>query len=145
MQTAPHFKCLLTTIESDSHTWNLVYLQRFIHEHGGLAKILGCCVSPGETVNAIKGFRPDLVVVSSVNGHGFHQGRELIANAVQALGAYRPVFVVGGKLTTVEEDNKWIRVDLQEAGYDRVFVGKSAIDDFTLFLQEFRQQAVASG
>ncbi|MBF6651102.1 MULTISPECIES: cobalamin B12-binding domain-containing protein [unclassified Methylobacter] len=144
MQPAQHFKCLLTTIESDSHTWNLVYLQRFIQEHGGLAKILGCCVSPRETVDAIKSFRPDLVVVSSVNGHGFHQGRELITKAVQSLGTYRPIFVVGGKLTTAEEDNKWISDDLQKAGYDKVFVGQSAIEDFTSFLQEFRQQAMVS-
>ncbi|RSS28493.1 hypothetical protein EF906_35725 [Streptomyces sp. WAC08241] len=65
--------------------------------------------------------RPELVVVSSVNGHGFTDGLRLIRalRAVPEL-AGTPV-VIGGKLVTDGLRNVGMVRRLTAAGYDRVF------------------------
>ena len=136
--------CLLTTVESDSHMWNLIYMQRLLQEQGGWVRNLGCCVPPAETLRAVRDFRPDLVVVSSVNGNGHYQGRALV-QAARALGDHMPPFVIGGKLTTAMSDNTWIADDLRAAGYSGVFPGADAAQDFVLYLRRFQGVAVAAG
>ncbi len=131
MNQAPH--CLLVTVESDSHMWNLVYLQLWLAEHGLSVKNLGSC-TPVELVLATLAQRPThLLVVSSVNGHGFSQGLELI----QQVRARYPhlACVIGGKLTTSEEHTLAARQPLLQAGFDRVFVGAEALDDFEHYLE----------
>src|SRR5262249_59490655 len=89
---------VVTSVASDSHTWNLVYLQLVLEELGHKVVNLGACVPDELLISECLRVRPDLVVVSTVNGHGFHDGMELIGRfrALEDL-ATTPV-VIGGKL-----------------------------------------------
>lgn len=127
-------RCLLATIESDSHMWNLVYLQLWLEEQGFEVNNLGCCTPQTDLAEAIEGFEPDLVVVSSVNGHGHYQGRQMIENIRRHDAGV--TCVIGGKLTTSESDTLRVRDSLLEAGYAAVFIGSDAMVDFAAFLQD---------
>ncbi|MEU2431337.1 cobalamin B12-binding domain-containing protein [Streptomyces sp. NPDC007861] len=127
------FPCLLTTVESDSHIWNLVYLQKFLEENGAEVKNLGACTPVGTVAQAIQEYRPSLLVVSSVNGHG-HHGARVLLSALRKSGLEVPS-VVGGKLTIAESDNDWVRRDLLNHGYTDVFNGEDAIEKFQGFLR----------
>jgi methylaspartate mutase sigma subunit len=127
------FRCLLCTVESDSHIWNLVYLQKLLEENGAQVQNLGSCTPVDAVLQAISESRPDLLVVSSVNGHGLHGARVLLS-AMRERGLEVPC-VVGGKLTTAESDNDRIRRELLGLGYTDVFTGEDAIERFRGFLQ----------
>ncbi|WP_306361350.1 cobalamin B12-binding domain-containing protein [Nocardia sp. CC227C] len=122
------FRCVLCTVESDSHLWNLVYLQKLLEEYGARVRNLGTCTPTGEVIRALREDRPDLLVVSSVNGHGFHGARVLLS-AVHSDGLAVPC-VVGGKLTTAVSDDDRVRRELLDAGYLDVFTGDDAIARF---------------
>lgn len=134
---------LLSTVESDSHTWNLTYLQLFLEERDIEVINLGPCVSHQETIDAIEARQPDAVVISSVNGHGLRQGKALVAHARASLGSLAPAFVIGGKLTTDASEHEEVRKQLLSAGYDEVFVGNDSIEDFRLWLGSFRVQPLS--
>jgi methylmalonyl-CoA mutase cobalamin-binding subunit len=126
------FRCLLTTVESDSHFWNLIYLEKLLEEHGAAVRNLGVCTPPGLVADELAAYRPDLLVVSSVNGHGYHGARELLSR-VRLAGLDVPC-VVGGKLTTAASDNDRVRRDLLAHGFTDVFVEEDAVDRFHAFL-----------
>ncbi|OIJ94403.1 methylmalonyl-CoA mutase [Streptomyces sp. MUSC 14] len=126
------FRCLVSTVESDSHIWNLVYLQKLLEENGAAVRNLGSCTPVDLVVRGISEYRPDLLVVSSVNGHG-HHGARVLLSALHDHGIEMPC-VVGGKLTTAESDNDRVRRDLLAHGYTDVFVGEDAITRFRAFL-----------
>lgn len=89
---------VLGTVSSDSHTWNLVFLQLLLEEMGRHVINLGACVPDEVFIEQCRRHRPDLVVVSSVNGHGYAEGRRLGA-ALRAEPALHGVpVVIGGKL-----------------------------------------------
>ncbi|MEV6328810.1 cobalamin-dependent protein [Streptomyces sp. NPDC051909] len=127
------FRCLLSTVESDSHIWNLVYLQKLLEENGAEVRNLGSCTPVDEVVQAVTEDRPDLLVVSSVNGHGLHGARVLLS-ALRERRLDVPS-VVGGKLTTAESDNDRTRRLLLDHGYTDVFTGEEAINRFLAFLR----------
>ena len=127
------FRCIVSTVESDSHIWNLVYLQKVLEEQGATVLNLGSCTPVAEVLSGIASFHPDLLVVSSVNGHGHHGARVLLTE-MQRQGLEVPS-VVGGKLTTAESDNDRVRRDLLSLGYTEVFTGDDSIDRFREFLR----------
>jgi methylaspartate mutase sigma subunit len=125
---------VLAGTASDAHTWNLVFLQLLLEEWGHLVRNLGPCVP--EDVLADKCLRPhtDLIVISTVNGHGLADG----LNAIRMLRnqpelASTPV-VIGGKLGVggcvgPEECDKLLR-----AGFDAVYPeGPDILAEFTSF------------
>lgn len=126
------FKCLLSTVESDSHIWNLIYLEKLLEEHGATVRNLGSCTPVRHVIAELFEHRPDLLVVSSVNGHGHHGARVLLTE-IRRAGLDVPC-VVGGKLTTAESDNDRVRRDLLDHGFTDVFVGADAIPRFLEFL-----------
>ena len=128
---------LLTTIESDAHTWNLIYMESLLEEHGIRTVNLGPCVSAEMTVDAIAAHRPDAVIVSSVNGHGLQQARDLFRSAERRLGESLPPMLIGGKLSTSDVKGPAIRQELLATGYRGVFVGDRAIQEFRQWLAEF--------
>ena len=137
--TTPTPRFLLSTIESDSHMWGLVYLQLLLEEQGIDVINLGPCVPAVRTLEALKHLRPDVLVISSVNGHGLWQGRALRESAVDMFGADLPPFLIGGKLTTSESENAAAVRELRAAGFAGIFVGKQAIPEFRQWLLQFKQ------
>ncbi|MER5812945.1 methylaspartate mutase [Streptomyces sp. NPDC002033] len=113
---------LLSGTASDSHTWNLVYLQLFLEELGHRVHNLGPCVPDGLLAGACAADgpgRPDLVVVSSVNGHGYRDGLSAV-RALRRAGVTLPL-VIGGKLGVAGVADPLQRGRLLDAGCDAVF------------------------
>lgn len=123
---------VVSTVASDSHSWNLVYLQLLIEEMGHSVLNLGPC-APEELVQLSLGYA-DLLVVSSVNGHGFQDGLRLIRRIRSAGGLFDKPVVIGGKLGTNGFDGGRRAQMLRCAGYDEVFENPSAPADFSRFL-----------
>ncbi|MFD4352128.1 cobalamin B12-binding domain-containing protein [Nocardia sp. NPDC058518] len=126
------FRCVLSTVESDSHIWNLVYLQKVLEEHGASVRNLGPCTPIDEVWHAVTVDQPDLLVVSSVNGHGYH-GAGALLTALRARGL-TVACVVGGKLTTAMSAGDQVRRELLALGYLDVFTSDDAIEKFRRFL-----------
>jgi methylaspartate mutase sigma subunit len=112
---------LVTGTASDAHTWNLVFLQKYLAEAGYQVVNLGPCVPESLLVETCLRLRPELVVMSSVNGHGVADGLRAIA-AIRAVPVLvRLPVVIGGKLTTTGALSPAQRDQLVAAGFDAVF------------------------
>lgn len=113
---------VVTGLSSDAHTWNLVFIQLLLEDLGHNVVNLGPCVPVHEVLEACRARRPDLLVVSSVNGHGFNDALPLIAalRSCTELAGMRAV--VGGKLGVAGERDRERAAGLVEAGFDAVFV-----------------------
>jgi methylmalonyl-CoA mutase cobalamin-binding subunit len=131
---------LLTSTPSDAHTWNLMFLQLVLEEAGFLVRNLGSCSPIAVVLRACQDLRPDLLVVSSVNGHGRVEGAELIS-AIRPESNVRAV--IGGMLTTGRADPEKVRAELTGLGYEEVFTGESALPDFHLYLESVSAPAGA--
>jgi methylaspartate mutase sigma subunit len=127
---------LLTSVSSDSHTWNLVYLQLALEELGHRVDNLGACVPDDLVVAACQRGRYDLVVVSTVNGHGALDGARLIHRIRECPELATIPVVIGGKLgisgpggggCTVEE--------LRGAGFDEVFAENAGVAALQAYLE----------
>jgi methylaspartate mutase sigma subunit len=137
--TARKRRVVLSTVSSDSHTWNLVFLQLLLEESGYEVVNLGPCVPDEVLVEAVRGHRPDAVVISSVNGHGHIDGARMI-------GALRgdddpavsgvPV-MIGGKLGIQGAANVDLADELIAAGFNAVFSEGSDPADFSRALDQF--------
>lgn len=112
---------VLTSVSSDSHTWNLVVLQLVLEELGHRVVNLGACVPDELLISECLRLRPDLVVVSSVNGHGFHDGLRLIGSVRQRPELAGTPMVIGGKLGIAGPRCDRSRAQLLAAGFDAVF------------------------
>src|SRR3954449_4366632 len=121
---------LLAGVSSDSHTWNLVYLHLLLEELGCRVYNLGPCAPDDLVVAECLRTRPDLVVVSTVNGHGHRDGARLIGR-IRVCGSLRatPV-VIGGKLGIAGPDGGRTREELCAAGFDAVYETDSGLGDF---------------
>ena len=127
-------KVLLTTIPSDSHGWNLVFMQMFLQERGWPVLNLGTCVPFDMVLDRCRGGEIGLVVVSTINGHGSMEGVELARRIHAELGEDRPLLVIGGKVGVSTAEEEAHALDLRRAGYDAVFHGPSALPEFVDFL-----------
>ncbi|MFJ3900087.1 cobalamin B12-binding domain-containing protein [Streptomyces sp. NPDC090025] len=128
-------RVLISSVSSDSHTWNLVYLQLLLEERGHHAVNLGSCVPKELLVEAALTERPDLIVISSVNGHGHQQGGACV-RALRQFPQLREVpVVIGGKLGTLGADNSRFVAGLLAEGFAGVFTGDDAIPEFLAYLE----------
>jgi len=133
---------VVTSVSSDAHTWNLVYLQLLLEELGCWVTNLGGC-TPDETIVGECAARcPDLVVVSSLNGHGGQDGIRLI-DAIRSCPALvtTPV-VIGGKLDMAGGGDSRTAARLLAAGFDAVFEDTG---ELTAFRSLVRNLAIAAG
>jgi methylaspartate mutase sigma subunit len=112
---------VVTSVSSDSHTWNLVVLQLVLEELGHRVHNLGACVPDDLLVSECQRLRPDLVVVSSVNGHGYHDGMRVIRQFRAIPELRRTPVVIGGKLGIAGPGCDLSRGRLVAAGFDAVF------------------------
>ncbi|MFK0235662.1 cobalamin B12-binding domain-containing protein [Streptomyces vinaceus] len=121
ISTKRRLRTVVSGLSSDAHMWNLVYLQLLLEDRGHRVSNLGCATPDTEIVRACRTERPDLLVISSVNGHGRLDGLRLI-RALRAVPALRglPV-VIGGKLGVDGRDRAGAAAHLTAAGYDAVF------------------------
>lgn len=135
-------KALLTTIPSDSHQWNLVFMQLFLEENMVEVINLGPNVTYDLLETACTQHLPDLIIVSTVNGHGYIEGKELIRR-IQQIDSMtgKPVFM-GGKLSTDANLSYLYAMELEQAGYKKVYSTDQDLSDFALQLQQMQQQRI---
>jgi methylaspartate mutase sigma subunit len=112
---------IVTSVASDSHTWNLVFLQLLIEELGFDVVNLGACVPDELLLLECRVRLPAMVVVSSVNGHGYQDGLRVI-RLLRAHPELRNIpMVIGGKLGISGGESAGHIDDLLAAGFDAVF------------------------
>ncbi|MGW7824590.1 cobalamin B12-binding domain-containing protein [Streptomyces puniciscabiei] len=111
---------IVTGLPSDAHTWNLVFIQLLLEDLGHKVVNLGPCVPQDEIVESCCKFEPDLLVVSSVNGHGFNDARPLIEAVRSRWELAGLPAVIGGKLGVGGGEREQAG-ELMRAGFDAVF------------------------
>ena len=131
----PQHTILVSSTSSDSHTWNLVFLQLLIEEYGYKVINLGPCVPLDLLLRACKLYQPEMLVISSVNGHGHIEGRQLIQALRQEPTLSHMTVIIGGKLGTRGPDNTIYTAALLEAGFDAVFDGDAGTASFAGLLE----------
>jgi methylmalonyl-CoA mutase cobalamin-binding subunit len=133
--TTTRHRILLSTTSSDSHTWNLMFLQLLLEESGHEVVNLGPCVPDTLLVETARSCRPSAIVISTVNGHGRTDGAR-VARAVRqdAKTAQLPM-VIGGKLGVEGPSSDDEVARLLEAGFDAVFTGDVNPDELPTALR----------
>lgn len=126
---------VVTSVASDSHNWNLVFLQLTITELGHQVVNLGPCMPDELLITECLRIRPDLVVVSSVNGHGFRDGMRLIGRIRSHPELAAIPVVIGGKLGIAGPGGRRSRDQLVSAGFDAVFEEDSGMAAFQAFTE----------
>ncbi|MFJ8042110.1 cobalamin B12-binding domain-containing protein [Kitasatospora sp. NPDC096147] len=126
---------LVTSVASDAHTWNLIYLQLLLEESGHRVTNLGACVPDQLLVDECLARRPDLVVVSTVNGHGLNDGRRVIEQLRSHPELRDTQVVIGGKLGIAGSEQGDQIAELTKAGFNAVFPDGAAITGFNDFVQ----------
>jgi methylaspartate mutase sigma subunit len=137
LQERPH--ALLTSVSSDSHTWNLVYLQLLLEEFGFQVTNLGACTPDALIVDESTSANPDLIVMSSVNGHGYTDGVRVIRLLRNCPELAATPIVIGGKLGIRGAADT---AALRAAGFDAVFQDGAASESFPSFIRSLRAKAV---
>ena len=125
---------VVTTTASDSHTWNLVYLQALVEELGYDVVNLGPCVPDDLLVDTCRDVMPSMVVVSSVNGHGYQDGLRVIGKLRACPLLVATPVVIGGKLGIASHLDEPQVGRLVEAGFDAVFQDGGNGVDFRRFV-----------
>src|SRR5580698_9008337 len=130
-------------LSADAHTWNLVYMQLVLEELGHTVTNLGACLPEQELAARCRAIRPDLIVLSSVNGHGYQDGLRAITALRECPQLLTTPAVIGGKLDTVGGDPT-MTGQLLDAGFDAVFTEADALSAFRSFA-DFVSDAIAAG
>ncbi|RVU20953.1 methylaspartate mutase [Streptomyces antnestii] len=126
-------RVLVSSTSSDSHTWNLVFLQLMLEEMGNQVINIGACVPDELLIAECRRHRPDVVVISSVNGHGFLDGKRMIGRLRAEPDLARMPVVIGGKLGT--RGSSVFGRHLMDAGFDAVFEDSAGIEPFRSYLE----------
>ncbi len=116
---------IVSSMASDAHTWNLVFLELLLEEFGHRVINLGACVPDDVLLAECELHRPDLVVLSSVNGHGYQEGLRVIETLREKSELAALPVIIGGKLGTAGPDPERTEA-LMGAGFDGVFEEGSA-------------------
>jgi methylmalonyl-CoA mutase cobalamin-binding subunit len=121
---------VISALSSDAHTWNLVFVQLLLEELGHHVRNLGPCVPDDVVVRACRANAPDLLVVTSINGHGVRDGHSLIRAVRKCPELVSMPVVIGGVLSI---DGTRHADALLAVGFDAVFEGTDAEASFRAY------------
>ncbi|MFE5210520.1 cobalamin B12-binding domain-containing protein [Streptomyces sp. NPDC056600] len=127
-------KFIVSSVSSDAHMWNLVFLQLLLEENGGQVRNLGACVPDEVIIQECRADRPDVLVLSTVNGHGHLDGLRLIQKIRSEPDLRDLRVVIGGKLGVRGAENVRFIDELATGGFDAVFESEGGLQDFQEFL-----------
>lgn len=125
---------ILTGTPSDSHMWNLIFLELFLKENGCKVLNLGSCVPVESIYKALEKSSFDLVVISSVNGYLFQDAMKIMTPFFRSHCHSLPPFVAGGKMGICEKNATFEKKKLIKSGYDDVFVEGDSLARFKKYL-----------
>ncbi|WP_433125164.1 cobalamin B12-binding domain-containing protein [Micromonospora sp. CA-240977] len=131
---------VLSSVSSDAHTWNLVYLELLLEEAGFAVVNLGPCVPDDLLWRECLRHRPVAVVLSTVNGHGARDGARMVRTLREDPALRRLPAVIGGKLGVQGRLTPAERDRLLAAGFQGVYEG-SDVTPFLTFLRRVSQNA----
>lgn len=134
---------VVSAVTSDAHTWNLVLLELVLAENGYDVVNLGPCVPDDLLVERCRAVRPAVVVLSTVNGHGYHDCRQVAAKLRGCAELTETLLVVGGKLGITGELGEERVSALRAAGFDAVFSDDSTVEELSLLLDRSREGSAA--
>jgi methylaspartate mutase sigma subunit len=134
---------VVTGTPSDAHTWNLVYLQLVLEELGHHVRNTGPCMPVDLLVATCQERRPGLVVVGTLNGHGYYDGMRLIRRFRAARGMAGVRVVIGGNLGIGGVTDEQRAEGLLTAGFDAVFEGSAGMDAFRSYVSALSASACA--
>jgi methylmalonyl-CoA mutase cobalamin-binding subunit len=134
-------RVLLSTVSSDAHTWNLVFLQLLLEEMGHEVVNLGPCVPDRLLLDSMRRVRPDLLVVSTVNGHGRLDGARVIRKLRADPVAGDVPAVIGGKLGIDGDEGTAAARALVDAGFVAVFTDTADASSIGRLLGALPQRA----
>lgn len=129
---------ILTGTPSDSHTWNLIFMELFLQENECRVFNLGSCVPIHKIHQTIKEESPDLVVVSSINGHLFQDSVEIMSSFSKNPLKFLPLLIVGGKMGISVQASSFQKKKLIKLGYNEVFIEKNALLRFKKYLYNLK-------
>lgn len=134
---------VLSSTSSDSHMWNLIFMQLMLEEHGYRVTNLGACVPAEVLADRCSAQPPAAVVLSTVNGHGHLDGALAVSRLRQVPSLAITPIVIGGKLGIQASSPDHVQ-HLRAAGFDAVF-GDTAADlsEFSAFLRRVAADAFA--
>lgn len=112
----------------------------FIQELGHDVRNLGCCVPDDLLLREAVRLEPDLVVMSTVNGHGLADGARAVRLLRRELLLRDVPIVIGGKLGIAGSDRAKDTQALLAAGFTAVF-GDTDID--LLLFEAFLENSVS--
>ncbi|MDQ0964346.1 methylaspartate mutase sigma subunit [Streptomyces sp. B4I13] len=130
----PAKRFVVSSVSSDAHMWNLVFLQLLLEEQGAQVTNLGACVPDDLIIEECRRSRPDALVISTVNGHGHLDGLRLIRRIRSEPELADLRVVIGGKLGVRGAENIVFAEELALSGFDAVFEADGGIDAFQDFL-----------
>jgi methylaspartate mutase sigma subunit len=131
---------------SDSHTWNLVFLQLLIEEFGYEVRNLGPCVPDELVVDTCRTYNPRMLVMSSVNGHGYADGMRTVRKLRADADTAEVAAVIGGKLGIAGPQSAERLSELVDAGFDAVFEdGPAGLTSFERVLATLPSTTLPSG
>lgn len=113
---------LLMTVPSDSHSWNLVFMEFLLNDFGYKVDNMGPNTPMDEVIERLHSHGYAMVVVSTVNGHGYIEGTEL-ARRIRSETKHAEALYIGGKICTENDARTIARHSdtLMAAGFDEVF------------------------
>ena len=103
---------------------------------------LGACFPIESLVQSIHHHKPDMVLVSTLNGHGHIEGMEIIKRIKQNALLKHVTMVIGGNLGTKGSENGKYALKLKRAGYSAVFAGKYSVQSFQAFMDDMQSALV---
>ncbi len=131
---------IVASTVDDSHIWNLTGVELELRDRGFDVMNLGCCTQPEHVAESVRDHRPDLTVISSVNGHGALSGLALAETLLQYQAFSASTIVIGGKLTIDGLVPPMVVLALKRAGYDAVLSGPDAWRNLDRLLERERLQ-----
>jgi methylaspartate mutase sigma subunit len=132
--TSQSLRMVVAGTASDAHTWNLIYLQLLLEEAGHLVTNFGPCVKDEILLTRCRRTMPDLVVLSTVNGHGRQDGARIIKLLRDAPDLRGVPVVIGGMLGLAGPEGSAAARTLLDAGFDAVFGAHADIGRFLSFV-----------
>lgn len=130
---------ILTGTPSDSHTWNLIFMELFLEENGCKVRNLGACIATDTLHQVLENSLPDLVVISSINGHLFQDAMKIINTLPKELSRFRAPFVVGGKIGISDHNTHFQKKKLIQLGYQDAFIEPDSLPRFQRYLQALKK------
>lgn len=128
-------KVVLATTPDDSHLWNLAGVQLELEERGFSVTNLGPCTPVALLSDTLAVIEPELLVISSINGHGGISIVQMLRDLTSILLLTETRVVAGGLLCTDQARSHELERLLLSHGCHAIFTGEHAWPRFDAWLQ----------